>query len=87
MLKRLLTDEIRAVGKRNLVAGRAFSEMLASSVLRYQNHALDAAAVVAELVALAQQLKHEHERGTELGLREDEIAFYDAICQVSSACR
>jgi Domain of unknown function (DUF3387) len=29
-------------------------------------------------VALAKQLKHEHERGTELGLHEDEIAFYDA---------
>jgi type I restriction enzyme, R subunit len=85
MLKRLLSDEIKLVGKRNLVAGRAFSEMLASSVLRYQNRALDAAAVVAELVALAKQLKHEHERGAELGLREDEVAFYDAICQNDSA--
>jgi type I restriction enzyme, R subunit len=85
MLKRLLSDEIQLVGKRNLVAGRAFSEMLAGSMLRYQNHALDAAAVVAELVALAKQLKHEHERGTELGLREDELAFYDAICQNDSA--
>jgi type I restriction enzyme R subunit len=85
MLKRLLSDEIKLVGKRNLVAGKAFSEMLAGSVLRYQNHALDAAAVVAELVALAKQLKHEHERGTELGLRDDELAFYDAICQNDSA--
>lgn len=85
MLKRLLSDEIKLVGKRNLVAGRAFSEMLANSVLRYQNHSLDAAAVVAELVALAKQLKHEHDRGTELGLREDEVAFYDAICQNDSA--
>ena len=85
MLKRLLSDEIKLVGKRNLVASRTFSEMLASSVLRYQNHALDAAAVVAELVELARQLKHEHERGAELGLREDEVAFYDAICQNDSA--
>jgi type I restriction enzyme R subunit len=85
MLKRLLADEIKLVGKRNLVAGRTFSEMLASSVLRYQNHALDAAAVVAELVALAKELKHEHERGAELGLRDDELAFYDAICQNDSA--
>jgi type I restriction enzyme, R subunit len=85
MLKRLLSDEIKAVGKRNLVAGRAFSEMLANSVLRYQNHSLDAAAVVAELVALAKQLKHEHERGAELGMREDELAFYDAICQNDAA--
>lgn len=85
MLKRLLAEEIKAVGKRNVVAGRAFSEMLANSVLRYQNHALDAAAVVAELVALAKQLKHEYDRGKELGLGTDEIAFYDAICQNDSA--
>ena len=85
MLKRLLTDEIKLVAKRNLVAGRAFSEILASSVLRYQRHALDTAAVVAEFVALAKQLKHEHERGAELGVREDEVAFYDAICQNDSA--
>jgi len=85
MLKRLLSDEIKLVGRRNLVAGRTFSEMLANSVLRYQNHSLDAAAVVAELVALAKQLKGEHERGAELGLRDDELAFYDAICQNDSA--
>jgi type I restriction enzyme, R subunit len=85
VLKRVLAGEIKAVGRRNLVASRAFSEMLANSVLRYQNHSLDAAAVVAELVALAKQLKHEHERGAELGLREDELAFYDAICQNASA--
>jgi type I restriction enzyme R subunit len=85
MLKRLLSQEIKLMAKRNLVAGRAFSEMLAGSVLRYQNHALDAAAVVAELVALAKQMKHEHERGVELGLRDDELAFYDAVCQNDSA--
>lgn len=28
---------------------------------------------------------HEHERGAELGLRQDEVAFYDAICQNDSA--
>jgi type I restriction enzyme, R subunit len=59
--------------------------MLASSVLRYQDHALDAAAVVAELVELARRLKHEHERGAQVGLREDEVAFYDAIYQNDSA--
>jgi len=85
MLKRLLSDEIKMVGQRNVVAGREFSEMLAGSVLRYQNQSLDAAAVVAELVALAKALRHEHERGAELGLRDDELAFYDAICQNDSA--
>ena len=50
MLKRLLANEIKAVGKRNFVAGWVFSDMLADAVRRHQNHALDAAAVVAELV-------------------------------------
>jgi type I restriction enzyme, R subunit len=36
-------------------------------------------------VALAKQLKHEHELGGELGLRDDELVFYDAICQNDSA--
>ena len=85
MLKKLLGDEIRRVGKRNIVTGKAFSEMLEASVLRYQNRTLDAAQVVAELVALAQALKAEADRGSQLGLQDDELAFYDAICANHSA--
>ena len=85
MLKKLLGDEIRRVGKRNIVTGKAFSEMLEASVLRYQNRTLDAAQVVAELVALAQALKSEAGRGSQLGLKDDELAFYDAICANNSA--
>jgi type I restriction enzyme R subunit len=85
LLKRLLADEIKLVGKRNLVAGRAFSEMLAASLLRYQNRSLDAAQVVAELVALAQQLKLETERGQATGLTPGELAFYDALCTNDAA--
>ncbi len=79
LLKRLLADEIKAVGRRNVVQGKKFSEMLAGSLLRYQNRTLDAAAVVAELVALAEEMKAEHERGEASGLSPAELAFYDAI--------
>jgi len=79
MLKRLLSAEISRVGRRNVVAGKLFSEMLSESLLRYQNRTLDAAQVVAELVALAQHLRAEHDRGGRLGLNESELAFYDAI--------
>lgn len=85
LLKKLLGDEIRRVSKRNIVTGKAFSEMLEASVLRYQNRTLDAAQVVTELVALAESLKAEAGRGTQLGLNEDELAFYDAICVNNSA--
>ncbi len=85
MLKRLLSDEIGRVGRRNIVAGRNFSDMLNQSLLKYQNHTLDAAAVIAELANLAQHLKAEQDRGTQLGMSEDELAFYDAIHTNESA--
>lgn len=85
LLKRLLADEIRIIGRRNIVSGRQFSELLSSSILRYQNRTLDAAQVVAELVALAQQMKMEGNRGEKIGLNDDELAFYDAICTNDSA--
>lgn len=49
LLKRLLSEEIKLVSKRDLVASRTFSERLVSSEMRYQDHALDGAAMVAEL--------------------------------------
>jgi type I restriction enzyme R subunit len=85
LLKRLLADEIRIIGRRNIVSGRQFSELLSSSILRYQNRTLDAAQVVAELVALAHQMKVEGNRGEKIGLNDDELAFYDAICTNESA--
>lgn len=84
-LKRLLNSEIRAIAARNLVKGKEFSEMLNASLLRYQNRSLDTAAVVAELVRLAQALKAEQQRGRETGLTQNELAFYDALRDNDSA--
>ncbi|SPT53266.1 Type-1 restriction enzyme R protein [Actinomyces bovis] len=84
-LKRLLSSEIKAIAKRNLVKGKEFSEMLNASLLRYQNRSLDTAAVVAELVQLAQALRAEHERGKATGLTDNELAFYDALRTNESA--
>lgn len=85
MLKRLLSQEIGIVGRRNVVAGRRFSEMLRESLLRYQNRTLDSAQVVAELADLAKHLREQHDRGARLGLSDDELAFYDAITANESA--
>lgn len=79
VLKKILAGEITRISKRNIVSGRAFSEMLEQSLLRYQNRTLDAAQVVAELVELAKSLQLEADRGDKLGLNADELAFYDAI--------
>lgn len=85
LLKRLLSSELKAVATRNLVAERRFSDMLERAMRSYTNRSLDAAEVIAELVELAKQLRAERERGTRLGLRDDELAFYDAVSQNDSA--
>lgn len=85
MLRRLLSDEIGKIGRRNVVAGQQFSQLLQRSLMKYQNRALDSAAVVAELADLARHLREERDRGQRVGLAEDELAFYDAIRANASA--
>jgi len=85
LLRRLLTSEVRSLSRRNVVAERKFSEMLERAMNAYTNRSLTAAEVIAEMVELAKQLKFEFDRGAQLGLRDDELAFYDAVCQNDSA--
>jgi type I restriction enzyme R subunit len=53
--------------------------MLQSAVVQYQNRAITSAQVLEELIALAKDIREAKQRGEELGLTEDEIAFYDAL--------
>jgi type I restriction enzyme, R subunit len=79
LLRKLLTGEIRMRSRRNLIQGRSFAEMLESVIRRYQNRAIEAAQVIEELIALAKEMKAARQRGEQLGLNEDELAFYDAL--------
>ena len=79
MLERLLADEIRVRGRRNVVMERKFSELLEQAVIRYRNRAIDSAMVIQELVDMARDLREAGERGVALGLNEDEYAFYEAL--------
>ncbi len=85
MIKRLINSEVKVIGKRNVVAGREFSDMLAAAMNRYQNRAIDAAQVVAEIVAIAKAIREKRAAGDESGLTENEIAFYDALASNDSA--
>ena len=79
LLRRVLASEVRSLSRTNVVAERRFSEMLERAMNAYTNRALTAAEVIVELVEMAQQLKLQYDRGTQLGLRSDELAFYDAV--------
>jgi len=79
LLKRLLNDEIKQKSKTNLIQSKKFSEMLADAIKRYQNNLITTAQVIEELVNIAREMKEAEKRGEKLGLRFDELAFYDAL--------
>jgi type I restriction enzyme R subunit len=79
LLRKLLNDEIKTRSRRNVVKSRLFSALLETSIRKYQNRAIQAAQVIEELIGLAKQMREESAKGEELGLSEDEVAFYDAL--------
>jgi type I restriction enzyme R subunit len=79
LLRKLLNDEIKTRSQRNVVKSRLFSTLLESSIRKYQNRAIQAAQVIEELIGLAKQMRDETAKGEQLGLSEDEVAFYDAL--------
>lgn len=79
LLRKLLNDEIRTRSRKNVVQARSFAEMLEESIRKYQSRAIETAAIIEELIGLAKDMREAHKRGEELGLTEDEIAFYDAL--------
>lgn len=85
LLRKILNDQIRTVQRKNIVQGRKFSEMLDEAVKRYTNRSLSTAEIIAELVKLAKQVRDDQNRFEQLGLREDEVAFYDAVVQNDAA--
>ena len=87
LLRKLLTGEIQTRRRKNVVQSRSFSEMLEQSIRRYQNRAIEAAQVIEELIALAKQMRQADQRGEELKLNEDELAFYDALETNDSAVK
>ena len=85
LLRRLLNDQIRSVQRTNLVQARKFSEQLEEAINKYTNRSLTTAEIIVELVRLAKDMRNDAKRHEELGLGEDEIAFYDAIVTNDSA--
>ncbi len=84
-LKKLLAGEIKARQQRNVVEAKAFSERLQAAVARYHANAITSLEMIQELIDMARDMKASAHRGDDLGLSEEELAFYDALAQNQSA--
>ncbi len=59
--------------------------MLEQAIRQYNLRALTTVEVIDELIKLARELREAHKRGEQLGLSDDELAFYDALGTNDSA--
>lgn len=85
LLEKLLNDQIKIKFKKNVVQQSSFAEKLSNTIKKYQSRTIEAAKIIAELIELAKEMKEANSRGENLGLQEDELAFYDALTQNESA--
>lgn len=87
LLKKLLSDEIRLRSKHNLAKSKTLMEMLDGALKRYQNNLLTTAEIIEELIRIAREINASDKRGKDMGLSEDELAFYDALETNNSAVK
>ncbi len=87
LLERLLGDEIKTRSQKNVVQGRSFADMLERSIRAYRNRAIEASQVIEKLIEIAKEMRQAQERGDDLGLSDEELAFYDALETNDSAVK
>jgi type I restriction enzyme R subunit len=87
LLEKLLKDELKLRSKKNIVQSQSFAEKLKKTLNAYHNRAISTMEVIEELITLAKEMDAATKRGEELGLTDDEIAFYDALAANESAVK
>lgn len=70
-----------------MVSEKAYSERIMETLRKYHNRAIETAQVIEELIQMAKDMEDDLKQAEELGMNNDEIAFYRALIQNESAVR
>lgn len=79
LLKKLIAEQVKIYKTTNIVKSQEFSSMLDRIVKSYLNGMLTNEEVIEELMKMAQDISNAHKAGDEMGLSDEELAFYDAL--------
>ena len=85
VLKKLLSDELKARAKKNLVQSKTLMEMLEIAIKKYHNKILTAAEVMEELIKISKEIVASDDEAKHMGLSDFEYAFYTAVANNDSA--
>lgn len=81
LLKKLIAEQVKTYQRTNVVKSEKFSEMLNRRLKLYLNGMLTNEQVIDELVKMAEDISNAHKQGNDLGLTDEEMAFYDALTE------
>ncbi|MCF5144398.1 HsdR family type I site-specific deoxyribonuclease [Pseudomonas sp. PA-6-1D] len=84
-LRKLLADQIKLSERSNLVQAQKFREALERAMLSYTNKQITTAQMIMQLLELAKWVREAKRHGQDLGLSDEEAAFYDALTENGSA--
>jgi type I restriction enzyme R subunit len=84
LLRRILNDEIRIRMLKNIRKATTLKDELDKVLSKYHKNSLDSIATIKHLLDLANEFRHEDKRRKELGLDEEELAFYDLLSSKES---
>ena len=79
LLEDLIRGRVRTMTRINIVTGELFSNRFTETLNRYVNGLITNEEVIQELLKLAQEMMDAEQQGNELGLSNEEKAFYDAL--------
>lgn len=79
LLENLLRGRVHSLTRLNLVTGELFSNRFSETLNRYINGLLTNEEVIQELLKMAQEMMDAEQQGNDLGLSNEEKAFYDAL--------
>ncbi len=79
LLERIINDELRVRMPKNIKKMSNLKAELDKVLSKYHQNALDSIASIKHLVDIANEFQQEDKRKKELGLEDDELAFYDLL--------
>lgn len=85
LLEKLLKGKIKAMTRTNKVTSQKFEEMLKKSIDEYNKRGITSELVIRKLIEMAKNINKEQEKGKDLGLTPEEVAFYDALADHEKA--
>jgi type I restriction enzyme R subunit len=79
LMRAILMDEVKLRLHKNIKKYTSLKDELEKVLENYHKNAIDSYTTIAELIERAKQLQEEDHRTKELGLTDEELAFYDIL--------